>query len=88
MYPPLLNGAYTFRESGNEDALVKYGLWNRYLAQQWAQEATVILIEESRFGDGIVENVIKSGEYKELDPTPPKIPCQPDLAIRIFLRVP
>jgi len=88
VFPPLLNGAYTFRESGNEEALVKYGLWNRHLAEKWAQEATVVLIEESRFGDGIVENVINSGEYKELASTPPKAPCKAESAIRIFLREP
>jgi hypothetical protein len=88
VFPPLLNGAYTLRESGDVDALVKYGFWNASLAQQWAEEATVILIEESRFSDGLVESVANSDEFSEQTPSPPTLPCQPDSAIRVFLRVP
>jgi len=88
VFPPLLNGAYTQRKSADTDALVKYGFWNSDVAQQWAQEAKVILIEESRFSDGPVENMVLSGDFFELSPTPPTSPCQPDSRIRIFLREP
>lgn len=88
IYPPLLNGDYTLRESGDPEALVKYGFWTEDLARQWLQDATVILIEEKRFGDVPIENAISSGMFFEISPSPPQAPCKPDSVIHIFLREP
>jgi hypothetical protein len=88
IFPPLLNGDYTLRESGDPQALVKYGFWTEDLARQWLQDATIILIEEKRFGDGPVETAISSGKFFELSPSPPQVPCKPDSVIHIFLREP
>lgn len=88
IFAPLFNGAYTLQENGDADALVKYGFWNADLARDWAEEATVILIEESRFGNGPAENVIRSGKFNEIAPTPPQFPCRPDSKIHIYLSEP
>jgi hypothetical protein len=88
IYPPLLNGDYTLRESGDPEALVKYGFWTEDLARQWLEDATVILIEEKRFGDVPIDNAIGSGKFFELSPSPPQVPCKPDSVIHIFLREP
>ena len=88
VFPPLLNGAYTLRQSEDSEALVKYGFWNISLAEQWAETATIVLIEGSRFDGGFLEDAVSSGDFLELDPTPPQSPCQPDSTIRIFLRKP
>jgi hypothetical protein len=86
IFPPLLNGDYTLRESGDPEALVKYGFWTEDLASQWLQDATIILVEEKRFNDGPVESAISSGMFFELSPSPPQFPCKPDSVIHIFLR--
>jgi hypothetical protein len=88
IFPSLLNGNYTRRESGDPEELVKYGFWTKDLARQWLQDATVILVEESRFDDGPIESAISSGMFFEITPSPPQIPCRSDSVIHIFLREP
>ncbi|HEX6304707.1 MAG TPA: glycosyltransferase family 39 protein, partial [Anaerolineales bacterium] len=44
IYPPQLNGDYTYHVGGDPDALAEYGFWNQALAQRWAGEADFILI--------------------------------------------
>jgi hypothetical protein len=88
IFPPLLNGDYTLRESGDPEALVKYGFWTEDLARQWLQDATVILVEEKRYDDGPIESAISSGKFFELSPSPPQVPCEHDSVIHIFMREP
>ena len=88
IFPPLLNGDYTLRESGDPEELVKYGFWTKDLERNWLQDATVILVEEKRFNDEPIESVIGSGTFFELTPSPPQVPGRSDSVIHIFLREP
>ncbi|HEY3310927.1 MAG TPA: glycosyltransferase family 39 protein [Anaerolineales bacterium] len=50
IYPAQLHGAYSFRISTDDDALLKYGWWNENLAQKWLGEADFVLAEQKNLG--------------------------------------
>ena len=50
IYPPQLHGAYSFRISADDDALLKYGWWNEHLAEKWLAEADFVLAEGKNLG--------------------------------------
>jgi hypothetical protein len=50
IYPAQLHGAYSFRISTDDDALLKYGWWNEHLAQKWLNEANFVLAEQRNLG--------------------------------------
>jgi hypothetical protein len=50
IYPPQLHGAYSFRISDDDNALVKYGWWNEHLAEKWLNEADFVLAEQKNLG--------------------------------------
>ncbi|MCX6079578.1 MAG: glycosyltransferase family 39 protein [Chloroflexi bacterium] len=50
IYPAQLHGAYSFRISTDDDALLKYGWWNQHLAEKWLNEADFILAEQKNLG--------------------------------------
>jgi len=87
IYPPQINGGYSFKIGGNPEALLKYGFWNEKLARKWAGEADYILLEMRSY-KGWLRNLVNSGEFDELAPTPPQVYCREDAHIRIFRRKP
>lgn len=50
IYPAQLHGAYSFRISADDDALLKYGWWNEQMAEKWLKEADYILAEQKNLG--------------------------------------
>lgn len=85
IYPPQLNGDYTYQLGGDPDALAKYGFWNETLAQQWADEADFILIAR-RYYEGWLRDLVNAGEFDELERTPVSAHCMEDAQIRIYRR--
>ncbi|MBU0510996.1 MAG: hypothetical protein KJ638_04750 [Chloroflexi bacterium] len=83
IYPPQLNDGYSYRLGGEPDELVRYGWWSADLAQQWAQEADVILIEARSYDDRP-----DPAAFDEVPPTSPLLPCRTDSQIHIFIRNP
>ena len=87
IYPPQINGTYTYYKNGDSDALLRYGFWNEELAKKWANEADYILIQP-RFFQGWLKNTVKADKFEELEPTPPTVACREAAEIRIFRRKP
>ncbi|MBL7162779.1 MAG: glycosyltransferase family 39 protein [Anaerolineales bacterium] len=85
IYPPQINNGYSFRLGGDPDDLARYGWWSRELAEQWIQEADVILIE-ARLHGGFATSFVESEAFDEVSPTPPLVPCRSNSPIHIFLR--
>ncbi len=88
IYPAQLNGLYSFKAGGEPDALHRHGLWSQALAQQWAHEADVILVGPDVFRDEAqvwLADLLQSGGFEELDPTPPVHPCDAKSRILIFV---
>lgn len=87
IFPAQINGDYSYRLGGEPDALEKYGFWSEPLAQVWAKQADFILIEESLYSDsGWLSELVESGNYDELKPTPKVLPCENESSIHIYQR--
>jgi hypothetical protein len=85
IYPPQINGDYSFKLEGDPDALLKHGRWSPELAQEWADQADFILIEQRNY-EGWLKDHVNSGAFDELEPTPPTVYCRDNAQIRIFRR--
>lgn len=89
IYPAQLNGAYSFKFGGDADALERFGHWNRALAERWAAEADVLLLDRDALRDpdqAWLAVLATGGLFDELAPTPPVNPCAADSQILIFVR--
>jgi len=86
IYLPQINGNYALRQGGDADDLLKLGLWNVDLSEQWKSEADFIIIEGWRY-DSEWRDYITSGDYEEMPPSLATDPCLADSTIRIFRRV-
>lgn len=86
IYLPQINGNYALRQGGDADDLLKLGLWNVDLSEQWKSEADFIIIEGWRY-DPEWQDYIASGDYEEMPPSSATDPCLEDSTIRIFRRV-
>jgi hypothetical protein len=87
IYPSQLNGDYSFRLGGDPDALLRYGWWSMPLAEQWIEEADIVLIEESYY-NGWLKKALRQDGYTELSLSPPTSGCRLDSQIHIFQRSP
>ena len=86
IYPPQINGDYSYYIGGVSDTLLKYGFWNEILAQQWIEDADFILIEERSYKRWLFEN-LDPNFFDELTPSPPTVPCRGNAQIGIFKRL-
>ncbi len=87
IYPPQVNGDYSFNLGLDSDGLERYGFWNQELADAWVHQADYVLIQQRYYRDWLAE-VITRGRYQELEPTELTAACRPDSRIRIFRRIP
>ncbi len=87
IYPPQINNGYTFYSSQESDKLAQYGFWNEELAQKWANETDYILIQQRSYKGWLVD-VVNSGDFDELESSPPTVACLKGAQIRIFRRKP
>ncbi len=84
IFPAQINDGYSYITSGDDlDILQKFGRWNDTLSVQWAHQADYVLIEQRSFF-GWLKDLILSGGYEELPPTPWAVPCRENSQIRIF----
>jgi hypothetical protein len=86
IYPPQINGDYSYYIGGVSDTLLKYGFWNEVLAQQWIEDADFILIEERSYKRWLIET-LDPNFFDELTPSPPTVPCRGNAQIGIFKRL-
>lgn len=88
IFPPQINDGYSLIRRGEAiESITRFGRWNSTLAQQWAQQADYILIEERSYS-GWLRRLVKGKQFQELPPTSPAAACRPDSIIRIFRRLP
>ena len=87
IYPSQLNGDYSLRLGGEEDALLRYGWWSMPLAEKWVGEADIVLVEEQYYY-GWLKKAVRLAGYTELPLSPPTSDCRTDSQIHIFQRNP
>jgi len=79
IYPPQINGAYSFRLGGNTNELARHGWWNAELDALWQQDADIILLDGH-------QKALENPLFDETLPTPPMLPCDNNSEIHIYLR--
>jgi hypothetical protein len=84
IYPPQLNGMYSFVQHSDTQKALRYGFWNEELDEKWLSEADIILIRDSDFMS--MRAFLSPEIFDELPSTAPVFPCAPDTRIRIFKR--
>jgi len=85
-FSPLIEGSYSRYVGGDKDTLLRFGLWNEEIAREWAGDADYLLIKE-RYLEGWLKELVESGKFDELEPTPPVVDCRNDSRIHIFQRL-
>lgn len=84
IYPPQINGIYTFRLGGNRRDLLAYGLWNDVIAEDWLRRADFVLLSEKSYNDRMRSFLLELGKYRMSGKTPPLGNCAPESEIYIF----
>jgi hypothetical protein len=87
VFPPQINGQFSFRTGGNPDDLFRVGLWNDELASQWVQEADVIVIQKPPIFPSW-EYYISMDNYDVHLVQQPLGSCQVNSDLRVYLRKP
>ncbi len=88
LLPGQIFGRWSFSASPESEKVLKFGLWNKQLADSWAVKADFILVEE-RLYDPAWDDFFKlhSG-YQELPSTPNMVPCIDRSDFRVFHKLP
>ncbi len=84
LYPAQINLDYSFRLSGDSEAMEAYGLWNEELARGWLTESDYVLVAERYYKGWLAENLSSSSHFVELDISPVVSTCTPNAYLRVF----
>jgi 4-amino-4-deoxy-L-arabinose transferase-like glycosyltransferase len=83
VFPAQLNQVNSFRKGGDPVELLKFGLWNDILAEQWKSKADFVLVEERFYSSW--KDILTPQEFDEF-PRTGKLSCSENSRIRIFRR--
>jgi hypothetical protein len=86
IFPPQLNGIYSYRFGGDPAELPRLGYWNPSLASAWLLEADYVVVEAQDF-EGWLASSLNSQDFNQITRTPPTNPCQPNSGLMIFRRI-
>jgi hypothetical protein len=84
VHPPQIYGAFSVRNGGDPQQLLKNGFYNTELANQWRAEADFIVIEE----DWLNPTGGLGTSEVEVSRTAPTNPCVPNSSLIIYKREP
>jgi hypothetical protein len=90
IFPPQINANYSYYLGGKSDELLRLGLWNEALNEQWLNSADFLLIEARYYRGNLkeeIKNSLKLKQLIELPATPEQVTCRPASQIRVFQRV-
>ena len=86
IFPPQINGGYTYRTGGDTETLFRLNHWNDELKEDWKNNADIFIIEVKRYSDW--KDFLNPQDFQEyakpsIDPS-----CNEGSGIRIFQRIP
>ena len=84
IYPPQLNGFFSFRAPQKGINVTRYGFWNTAVDNKWRPKAEIVLIRQREFS--FLQTWLTSKRFEELEQTDPVFLCASDTQIRIFKR--
>jgi hypothetical protein len=85
IYPQQIDGQWNYWLDGDSVALSRLGHWNQALAEQWRQQADIIIIQQG-FIDAGWQTILNSGEYAEVLRTKVGLNCTPDSSLLVYRR--
>ena len=86
--PGQIFGRWSFSASPESEKVLKFGLWNKQLADSWAVNADFILVEERLFTTAWDDFFEAHSGYQELSSTPNMVPCMDRSGFRVFGKLP
>lgn len=84
IYPPQLNGFFSFRTHKDVEGVLRYGFWNKAIDAKWRAEADLVLIRESELPS--LQTFLSRQRFEQVGATSPVFLCAPDTKILVFKR--
>jgi len=85
IHPQQLDWQWNYWLEGDPDTLSRLGHWNFDLAEQWRQDADVIIVQQGYFNSGW-QVFLNSDEYSEALRTNEYLNCTPDSSLLVYRR--
>jgi len=86
--PGQIYGFWSFSPDKDTDKVLKYGLWNDVVADQWRNEADFILIEAKDYDSQWNDFFSSNHQFEEFESYPNPASCLEETSLRIFHRKP
>lgn len=84
IYPSQLHSGYSYRISGDNEGLLKYGWWNENLARMWAKDSDYILLEAKNLEE--MESLTNNFQDHKLIYRSQPQNCRPNSEMLLFRR--
>ena len=84
IFPPQINGGYTFLSNGDTAQLYKFGYWNEEMDAEWKATADFFIIEDWRYADW--KQFFTPDQFDEFPRSPVGTSCLEDSTLRVFRR--
>jgi len=88
LLPGQIYSRWSFSPSEDSDKVLRFGLWNQALSDQWAIKADFILVEERLYDNSWDQFFKAHPNYKELPSTPNMVSCIDRTDFRVFHKLP
>jgi hypothetical protein len=88
LLPGQIYGRWSFSPSDDSDKVLRFGLWNAALADQWAVKADFILVEDRLYNSSWDDFFKAHPGFRELPPTSNTVPCIDRSGFRVFQKLP
>ncbi len=86
-FPPQYNDHFNYRQGGDPATVYQWGYWNNALAQQWLEEADVVLLSKQVASNPAMQSRLRDAGFVEFRVTIPLRPCQTkDTRIAVYKR--
>jgi hypothetical protein len=86
IFPPQINGGYTYRTGGDTDTIFRLNHWNDDLKEQWKNSADIFIIEAKRYSAW--KEFLNPQDFQEYEKPLTAPSCNEGAGLRIFHRNP
>jgi hypothetical protein len=84
IFPPQINGGYSFISNGNTQELHKFGYWNEEMDAEWKSTADFFIIEDKAFNNW--KEFLTPDKFDEFPRSPVGTSCLEGTVLHIFRR--
>ncbi|CAG0953895.1 hypothetical protein ANAEL_00221 [Anaerolineales bacterium] len=84
IFPPQINGGYTFLSNGDREQLYKFGYWNEEMDAEWKATADFFIIEDWRYADW--KSFLAPDQFDEFPRSSVGTSCLEGSILRVFRR--